>query len=237
MRFRNQSKREGETRWELRELERGERGRPTTTPPSLDHLHNLATTHITKHFGIHHTHGYITPTRPNSHNTHSHSHNNPTWWCHHKPSPVRRFKPKPSPPAPTRSALSGLETSSTGWTRIIPSPHITFLRAFYSFSVSGFWSVRLCCVLCFVFFLLCSLGVWFIVSETSLSEWLFCCIPFFFSILFIFLLSFGRENFMGFTLRGARRRVSYCSYPWIWCLHISDLSVLFYFILYIYIYI
>ena len=41
----------------------------------------------------------------------------------------------------------------------------------------------------------------------------------------MFLLSFGRENFVGFTLCGARRRVFHCSYPWIWCLHISDLCV------------
>ena len=64
LRFRNQNKREGETQWELRELERGERGRPTTTPPSLDHPHNLETTYTTKHSGIHHTHGYITSTPP-----------------------------------------------------------------------------------------------------------------------------------------------------------------------------
>lgn len=51
LRFRNQSKREGETRWELRELEKGERGRPTATPPSPDHPHNQATTHTTKHRG------------------------------------------------------------------------------------------------------------------------------------------------------------------------------------------
>ena len=37
-------------------------------------------------------------------------------------------------------------------------PHITFLHAFYLFLVSGFWSVRLCCVFCvcvfFFFFLM-----------------------------------------------------------------------------------
>ena len=224
----------------MRELERS---RPTTTPPSPNHPHNLATTYTTKHSGIHRTHGYITPTWPSSHNTHTH--NYLTWWCHHKPSPVRQFKPhlrygplrhrhnttsttilkpKPSPLALTRSALSGSKTSGTGWTRIILSPHITFLRAFYLFLVFGFLSVRLCFF--FFFFWLCSLGVWFIVSETSLSGWLFCCIPIFcFSILFMFLLSFGRENFVGFTLCGARRRVFHCSYPWIWCLHISDLCV------------
>ena len=55
------------------------------------------------------------------------------------------------------------------------------------------------CVLCL--FLLCDLVVRFIVSETSLTEWLFCCIPIFcFWILFMFLLSFGRENFVDFTL-------------------------------------
>ena len=100
-------------------------------------------------------------------------------------------------------------------------PHITFLCAFYSFLVSRFWFVRLW---------LCGLGVWFIVSKTSLSEWLFCCIPIFcFSILFLFLLSFGHENFVGFTLCGVRRRVFHCSYSWIWCLYISDLSVFFFF--------
>ena len=62
LRFRNQSKREGVSRGELRELERGERGRSTTTPPSPDRHHHLPTTHTTKHSGIHHTHGYITPT-------------------------------------------------------------------------------------------------------------------------------------------------------------------------------
>ena len=34
-----------------------------------------------------------------------------------------------------------------------------------------------------------------LLSETSLLEWLFCCIPIFcFSILFMFLLSFSRET-------------------------------------------
>ena len=64
LRFRNQSKREGVSRWELRKLERGERGRSTTTPPLPDRHHHLPTTHTTKHSGIHHTHGYITSTPP-----------------------------------------------------------------------------------------------------------------------------------------------------------------------------
>ena len=56
-----------------------------------------------------------------------------------------------------------------------------FYVLFIRFWFLGFdlWDCVVCFVCFFFFFLFSGLGVWFIVSETSLSEWLFYCIPIF----------------------------------------------------------
>ena len=90
--IKNQSKRENERKWELREPKRG---RPTTTTPSPDHPHNLATIHTTKHSGIHHTHNYITPIPPLI----THHHQSTTTFNH--PTVIHPSPPQPPWPKPT----------------------------------------------------------------------------------------------------------------------------------------
>ena len=46
----------------------------------------------------------------------------------------------------------------------------------------------------------------------------------FFDPVHVFVI-FWSWNFVGFTLCGARRRVSHCSYSWIWCFYILDLRI------------
>ena len=124
-----------------------------------------------------------------------------------------------NPPALTRSALSGSET-----------PHHFSMCFLFVF---GFWvlicEIVLYCVFFYYYYLLlffmrfrCLIYcLWdFFVRMVVLLHTQFL----FFDLVHVFVI-FWSWNFVGFTLCGARRRVSHCSYSWIWCFCISDLRI------------